>query len=240
MCQKPSAPEDRFVLPMRTSGLESLRKARDELTELSEAFYMPNVSPEVFVRGSLPLGNKSTSLEAQAECYVFVYHGDHIDAATNVYSELDDDFSTEVEVERQVLRFWNDTEKQRKEFREMLDSVLNGDDLPKVGKYIKLALDEIVLVPRSAWDGSTLKLEIRYCPLGIKGVMGYALMLLLDGSVDPSKFLKKCRLESCGDIFWGRTGGRPREYCMPRHKRRADALTGPERTAKSRRKKESE
>lgn len=227
------------MLPMRTSGLERLRKARDELTELSEAFYMPNASPEEFVRRSLPLGNKNTSIEEQAECYVFVYQGDHIDAATNVYSELDDDFSTEVEVARQVRSFWNDTEKQRKEFREMLDGLLNGDDLPKVGKYVKSALDEIVLVPRTAWEGSTLKLKIRHCPLGIKGVMGYALMLLLDGSVEPSKFLKKCKLESCGEFFWGRTSGRPREYCMPPHKQQADVLTGAERTARSRRKRES-
>ena len=192
------------------------------------------------IRKSLPLGNKIVSIEDQAACYVFVYHGDHIDAATNIYAEdLDGEFSTEVEVKRQVHGFWNDTKKQRNEFRGMLNRILNGADPLKVGKYVKSALDEIVLVPHATWDGSTLNQEIRFCPLGIRGVMGYALMLLLDGSVEPNIFLKKCRLESCGDFFWGRTGGRPREYCIPRHKQQADALTGADRTARSRRKKGS-
>lgn len=227
------------MLPMRTTGLERLREARDELTELSKAFYMPTVSPDEFVKTLLPLGNESTSIEEQADCYIFVYHGVHIDAATNMYTELDDEFLTEIEVARQVVGFWSDIEKQRQEFREMLDKVLNKHERPTVATYVESALDEIVLVPLSEWDGSTLKINIRLCPLGINGVMGYALMLLLDGSVDPSKFLKKCKLESCGNFFWGRTSGRPREYCKPRHKKDADALTGAVRTARSRRNRKS-
>ena len=218
--------------------IERIRRARDELRHLSHLLQLPTLDAEDFVRAAIPLANRSATDEVKSDGYFFVNRGWLVNDATNVYEELDDGFSTEVEVERQADEFWSETKNDRAEFLTMLRHLSSSspDGRASINNFVAAGIDDIVLITDVSWDGTELKTTRRYCSLSIRGLFSYVLTLMLDGSTNPEKYLKFCKLQSCDCVFWARTSGRPREYCTPEHKKAADAETSPGRSAKSRKK----
>ena len=220
------------MLAQGLDDLEKLRAARDALDDLVRTFYMPIPDAEEFVIRTFDFVNPNMTIEDRAECYFFVMQGVLIASHDNIRETTDDGFSvkgleTETRVRKQVTDFWNSTSDDRQEYGKVLDKIIRRSprDVAALADNLESHLRDFVMVPIARWEGSKLNITHRYCPLNIRGVMAYALVLLLDGTLDSEKYLKRCRLGSCKDFFWARSGGRPRVFCTDEHKAEFDRLS---------------
>ena len=254
--------------------LRTLRVARDELSRVAEYLHLPQLDPAQFISSALPMSNVAAhdgedddvALAAKAEAYFLVKHGELINAASTLNSELTDLFAVEkllrnlnenIETEElpkdvdkyidtadllkdSIEKFWQQTNASRFQFRRMLEIAYSGKrgSADTLAKYIDESIQELVLVPSLTWEDSSPKTTIKYAALDVCGVLGYTLILLLDRRENRIELIRKCKL--CDGFFMLAKGGRPRLYCTDEHRVKAAALTGAERTAKWRKNKAKE
>jgi len=136
-----------------------------------------------------------------------------------------------------VSDFWKNTACERERFRQALEVLhTNREQASRnlhLRDYINSVADEFILVQRISWEDDGPIVRTTYCPFSVGGVLGYVLTLLFDEKLN--KYLRKCKLKSCGDFFFGMApspeGGRPPSYCSDPHKAAADAMTKPKRDA---------
>ena len=230
--------------------LDKLRSARDELLRLSEFLHLPNYDGLEFVEKALPLGNSQSTTEEKAKAYFLANFGVLLDRATTLNDtksaqpSVDDaigTIDTDHEMDIRVNLFWSDVRELRIEFRRALELILTSrkDAEKELGDFISAALDEFVLVPTITWNGSKTQIQIKYCPLSTRAVLGHALMLLLDKQKGIGKHLRKCKLNSCERVFISQAsskGGRRPLFCTDNHRKEAASQTGAKRTRKYRKK----
>lgn len=123
---------------------------------------------------------------------------------------------TEDQMKLAVAEFWNSMKSEREEFRNALESIIRDKEKAqmKLKSYLSSAAQEILFVPTPNWPESDV-VEVSYVPLSDKGVLGCVLMVLLK-TPKISSHLRKCRADSCQDIFLtdGPSSGGPRfRYC---------------------------
>lgn len=118
-----------------------------------------------------------------------------------------------------IWEWWDSIAEIRGDFRKAVLAVFRNPLTArrKYGKWIRDALDQIVVVPRLVWDGHTGKTELRYFSMETSAACGYALMLLLDEGRPYGSLLRLCKLEEeCERPFLAvhaPTGSPPTAYC---------------------------
>lgn len=224
--------------------LAKLRSARDELLRLSEFLHLPNYTGLEFVERALPLANSHATDEEKTNAYFLTQYGVLLDQATTLnqvapeFPTIEDaigTIDTGSDLEGRILSFWSQLEGVRIEFRRALQLLLNSQKRAEreLYDYVCESLDDLVLVPTLTWGGSKAQIQIKYCPLSTRAVLGYTLMLLLDCERNLGRYLRKCKLDSCDGFFISRAstkGGRKPLYCRTDHKKEADSASGAKRT----------
>ena len=112
-----------------------------------------------------------------------------------------DEGSTEFWLAKRVNKFWTNCKIDRGLFRDGLEEIVqNRTDARKQLKgYLSSARKDLLIIPKFTWPDSR-PVELKYIPLGDKGVFGYVLMVLLDND-DVYERLRQCRYRKCRDFY---------------------------------------
>ena len=248
----------------KPAEIEELRDANDRLHQLADVYQLPFIEPVEFIDTVLAMGNRFPTTEEKADAFRLFTLGDSYEWSTSEFcetpgsdfgfgksdlepasisevgqSELSGLVSTQATFEREIATFWEENTAQRSEYRKMLDLVYDGKP-QDTETYLNRNFKNIVLIPTMNWAGSTSELTIRYCPIGIRGFLGYALALLVDRKTNLSRYLRICNLESCNNYFLSkripRKEKRNLKYCSDAHTKEGKAKKNAESSATYRKK----
>lgn len=246
----------------KPAEIQELRDANDRLHQLADVYQLPFIEPLEFIDTVLAMGNTLPTTQEKADAFHLFMHGltgdsyewwtsDFCEASGSDFesgnsdlerapisevgqSELNGLVSTQASLLREIDTFWEEHTAQRHEYRNMLDLVYGGKS-GDTETYLNRNYKNIVLIPTVNWAGSGPELTIRYCPVGIRGFLVYALALLVDRRTNLSQYLRICNLESCDNYFLSkrmpRNKKRNLKYCSDAHTRAGKAKKNAESSA---------
>lgn len=233
--------------------LEALRKEQEKLAGVADLPRLPDLD---IVRIALPLSSSAPLdwnrveaervLQQRADAYFQFRHSSILEQDRDDTASLDwssdslQERSTSRELESLVSEFWEGSAELRGQFRQALDAITRNRTAARstLKDFLREASKEIVVVPRVSWPESLNPVDFAWCPLSDKGVIGYALMVLL-GNNELCRRLRRCKLDSCGDFFIAEgsdEGGPKRSYCSESHQAIARKLQNAKNQEKYRKK----
>jgi hypothetical protein len=234
-------------------ALINMTEAVDQTAALHATLLKPSslvsraIGDDAVVSAAIGLTNESLSLEEKYFAISpwteladgFALEAKSSRAAKNLQRVLSDDH----DLRRSVLDRWDAIRESRASFRAKLAAIVDdkASAIETARRSIEEALlDQIVIVPKLSWNGKSLEREDHVFTRSLDGVIGYALMLLLDRDRDLAARLKRCKLSACGNFFLTQpasSGGRPPLYCSREHQAIHSRETGAERTQRWRKAK---
>jgi hypothetical protein len=123
----------------------------------------------------------------------------------------------------------NSIERIHVRFREDLQAIVDGKLSPTDRRRIYKAADRILMVPRTADDGT---ISNQYMPEGLEAALAHAIRLLLDPEKAYGNDLKQCQWEECNRIEDARKLAHIRRFFFVSERREAQVAAGKEATGK--------